>query len=134
MSNPPDVRTALRTLHAAAPEATAVVEARIETLESQISLHTSEDAFRAFVLSLAQQFGHTQALLQRIDTSILSELAKAEAAAKVLAEQEALSRQEKETTLRHILSQPVVLALVGILSTVMTGLMTLILNLYGAGQ
>ena len=111
-----------------------MVEARIETLESQISLHTSEDAFRAFVLSLAQQFGHTQALLQRIDTSILSELAKAEAAAKVLAEQEALSRQEKETTLRHILSQPVVLALVGILSTVMTGLMTLILNLYGAGQ
>jgi hypothetical protein len=126
-----EVRDALRVLHGAAPEATAVVEAQLDSLEEQITLHTSEDAFRAFVLAQAQQAGLTQGLLQRLDTSVLGELAKAEAARADAALLEAQDREQRAMTTRQVLSQPVVLAVIGIISTVMTGLVTLVLSLVG---
>ncbi len=127
-----ELREALRRLHTAAPEAATLVETHIDELEAQITLHTSEDAFRSFVLAQAQQAGVTQSLLQRLDSTVLADLAKAEAA---LAETNLLSaktREQKALTTRQVLSQPVVLAAVGIISTLMAGLITLLLHLAGA--
>ena len=131
MTTQDEIKEALRRLHIAAPEAALLVERHVDALEAQIALYTSEDAFRAFVLSLAQQFGHTQALLQRIDATIMADLARSDAAAKELALTQEKTRHEKETTVRHVLSQPVVLALVGILSTIMTALATTALRIAG---
>jgi len=132
MPTPNEVRDALRTLHGAAPESTAVVQEQLDALEAQITMHTSDDAFRAFVLSQAQQAGVTQALLQRIDCSILAELAKGEVARLESNLLEAKDREQRSMTKRQVLSQPVVLAAIGILSTLMTGLVSLILRLAGA--
>jgi len=127
-----EVRDALRRLHAAAPEATALVEEQLDALEQQLTLHTSEDAFRAFVLAQAQQAGVTQALLQRLDSGVLTELARAEAARAEVDLLEAKDREHRALTTRQVLSQPVVLAAVGIISTLLTGLITLLLHLAGA--
>jgi hypothetical protein len=127
-----EVRDALRTLHGAAPEATALVEEQLDMLEQQITLHTSEDAFRAFVLSQAQQTGVIQALLQRLDTSVLAELVRADAARAETDRLAAAERAERAMTTKQVLSQPVVLGSVAILSTLMTGLVTLVLHLVGA--
>jgi hypothetical protein len=132
MSTQDEIKEALRRLHTAAPEAALLIERHTELLEAQIALYTSEDAFRAFVLSLAQQFGHTQALLQRLDATVMADLARSDADAKELSLLREKARHEKETTVRHVLSQPVVLGLVGIVSTIMTALATILIRISGA--
>ncbi len=127
-----ELREAFRRLHAAAPEATTVVETHIDALEEQVLLHTSEDAFKSFVLGQAQQAGVTQSLLQRLESTILADLVRAEAALAEANLLNAKSREQKALTTRQILSQPVVLAAVGIISTLLTGLITLLLHLAGA--
>jgi hypothetical protein len=127
-----EIREALRTLHGVAPEAAGVVETHIDLLEDQITLHTSEDAFRAFVLSQAQQAGVTQALLQRIDSTTLVELTRADAARAETLLLTAKDREMRALTAKQVLSQPVVLAAVGIISTLLTGGFTLLLHMIGA--
>ena len=108
------------------------MEKQLEYLEDRVTLHTSEDAFRAFVLSQAQQAGVTQVLLQRIDATILAELARAESAQQEERLLAAKERAQRAGTVRQILSEPVALAVVGVLSTLMTGMISLLLHLAGA--
>lgn len=131
MAAPTEIKEAVRKLHAVSPEDAATLEAFIDAQEHQLLLYTSEDAFRAFVLAQAQQTGMIQVLLQRIDSSILEPLARAEEAKQ---QAEMVARQgeaEKALTTRQVLTQPVVLAVVGLASTTLTGLLTLILHLTG---
>ena len=129
---PVELREALRRLHTASPEATECVETYIDGLEAQILLHSSNDAFKAFVLNQAQQAGMVQSLLQRLDSTILSDLARAEV---LRAETDLVKEKRQEAkalTTKQVLSQPVVLAFVGILSTILTLVGTLFLHLAGA--
>ena len=128
----PEIREALRRLHTAAPEAATLIEDHIAAMEEQILLHASADAFKAFVLSQAQQAGAVQNLLQRLDNTVISDLARAESM-RAEADLVIAKRQEaKALTTRQVFSQPVVLAVVGILSTFMTVVGTIILHLAGA--
>lgn len=133
MIDQPTVREALRTLYTAAPEAASVVESHVDELEQQVLLLSNDDAFRAYLLSRAQQDGAVQTLMQRLDSTLLAPLAQAEAvraqAELVVAE----ARTQRQLTVGQVLSQPVVLAVVGILSTLMTGLVTALLHFVKAG-
>ena len=132
MAFPAEVREALRKLRAVAPIDADALEAHLEAQDMQILLHTSEDAFRAFVLAQAQQSGVIQVLLQRIDSSILETLARAEqthAAAELTAAQ---GRANKELTTKQIFTQPVVLAVIGLTSTLLTGTVTILIRLIGS--
>ncbi len=131
MAPPVAVREALRKLRAVSPEDADVVDAYVEEQENQILLHTSEDAFRAFVLAQAQQSGVIQGLLQRIDGSILDHLARAAEARAEAELAEAKSRVEKALTTKQVLTQPVVLGAIGLVSTILTGLVSITLHLAG---
>jgi hypothetical protein len=129
---PVELREALRRLHAASPEATECVEAHMDAMEAQILLHSSDDAFKAFVLNQAQQAGMVQSLLQRLDSTILSDLARVEV---LRAETDLVKEKRQEAkalTTKQVLSQPVVLAFIGILSTILTLVGTLTLHFVGA--
>lgn len=128
-----DARVAMRVLHAAAPEAAGTVQQRLDYLDAQVVLLSNEDAFRAYLLSRAQQDGAVQTLMQRLDSTILAQLATAEAARANAALIDAENRAQRTMTTGQVLSQPVVLAVVGILSTVLTGLITAMLHLLKAG-
>jgi len=132
MATPAEVREALRKLHAVSSADATLLEGYLGAQEEQILLHTSEDAFRAFVLAQAQQSGVTQAILQRIDSGILEPLAKAEQARAEAEKAAAASQAEKALTTKQVLTQPVVLAVIGLASTGLTGLLTILLHLAGA--
>ena len=131
MATPAEVREALRKLHAVAPEDASNLESYLEEQENQILMHTSEDAFRAFVLVQAQQAGAIQSLLQRIDSSVLSSLAKAEEHRAEEALAEAKGRADKALTAKQLLTQPVALAVIALVSTVLTSILTILLHLAG---
>lgn len=127
-----EVRAAMRTLHQTAPEAAAVVERALDACHQRVQLLSSDDAFRGYLLARAQQDGAVSAMLQRIDSSVMSQLARADAARAQQQLLEAEDRQQRAVTLRSALSEPVVLAVVGVVSTGLTGILTLILHLAGA--
>lgn len=126
------VRAAMRTLHQSSPEAALVVQRALDACHSRVQILSNDDAFRGYLLARAQQDGAVAALLQRIDSSLLSELAKAESSKAQQELLEAQDRANRTITLRSALSEPVVLALVGVISTGMTGLFTLVSWLIGA--
>ena len=134
MLTPNEVRDALRTLHGSAPEAASLVEAHLDDLEDQVNLLANEDAFRAFVLEQARQAGATQSLLNRLDASLLRDVIALELARSELALQDAQDRATKAVTLQNAITQPVVLAVIGVLSTALTGIISLALRIYGSGS
>lgn len=127
-----DVRVAMRALHAALPEPCAVVQAHVDGLEERVQLLSSDDAFRAYLLARARQDGAVLHLLRSLDDSVLAQLAAGEKARGEAELLSAKSRQARSLTTRQVLTQPVVLAVVGILSTAVGGVMTLILHFAGA--
>jgi hypothetical protein len=131
MATPAEIREALRKLHVVSPEEAAGLERHLEEQENQLLLYSSEDAFKAFVLAQAQQSGVIQGLLQRIDSSILSPLAAAEADKAQTALVISAAAAEKALTVRQVITQPVVLAIIAVLSALLTTFSTVILHLVG---
>lgn len=126
------LRAHLAEIERTLPEAGRALRVYIEEQDEMIRILSEEEPFRGFVLAQARQLGQNTAMLDRIDRSILSRLAAAElrqaeadaAAASVVA--------DKAATWKVALSQPVILALVTVLSTVLGGIMTAALHLLGA--
>lgn len=122
------VRSALRSIHAALPEAGAVVERAIDSLESRIAVLQSADPFRALVLSMAETMAASNALGRDIRASILSDLASAEAARESRLLIEAQRANERQATTRQVLTQPVALGVIGVASAALTALSTWLLG------
>lgn len=120
------VRAAIRSLHQSAPEAAALVERWVEAQEQRITVLQSEDPFRALVLALADAMSRSNALVDDVRTSILGKLVQAE----VLREERRLievkAEAERTQTIRGVLSQPAVIALISVLSAVLTGIIALV--------
>ena len=131
MSPSPSIRDALRTVYACAPEAAAIIERYIDEIESVNRMLSDDKAFEAFVLEQARLAGRMLSLMERLDASCLADLAAAERADAEVRLMEAAERRDRTMTLRSVLSQPVVLAVIGVASTVLTTIGTLILHLAG---
>ena len=97
-----------------------------EAQEQRITVLQSEDPFRALVLALADAMSRSNALVDDVRTSILGKLVQAE----VLREErrliEAKAEAERTQTIRGGLSQPAVIALISVLSAVLTGIIALV--------
>ena len=122
------VRTALRTVHIAAPESAAVLELAIECLEARVAVLQSADPFRALVLALAETMATSNALSRDIRGSILADLARAEADRESRLLIEARGAIERHNTARGVLTQPVALGVIGVVSTALTALSTWLLG------
>ena len=119
------VRDALWRLRTSNPEATAVIELRLKQLEEQNQLFASDDAFKAFVLAQAHLAGATNLLLQRLDSGVLADLARAEAERAEAARLAEAARAENTLTVRQIFSQPVMVAIVSAISAGVVGILEL---------
>lgn len=128
-----EIREHLRRVHSAIPDSADALQAYIDQLEQTNELLTNQDAYRAFVLRLAQESGVTQSLLQRIDNSVLSKLATAAELDAQRRLTEELNRGQRQLTMRQVLSEPVVLAVIGLGSTALSGIATLLLRLLEVG-
>ena len=122
------IRTALRTVHLSAPEAGAVLEKAIDILTSRIEVLQSADPFRALVLSMAEAMTTSNSLSKDIRTSILEPLAKAEADKEARLLLEAQHFELRVSTWKQVLTQPVALGIIGIITTVLTTISTWILR------
>ena len=129
-----DVRDALRVLRVTHEREADVVEAWIDHLAERVVLLGSEDSFRLFVLEQAHRAGETQALLTRLDNTVIQDLAEAERLRAEVALADASNRAATQLTVRRVLSQPAVLALIGVLSTVMSGIGAVIMQLVFGGS
>ena len=120
------VRIALRTLHQAAPEAAGIVEHWVDLQETRMATLEHNDPFRALVMAMVDSMSRNSTLIEDVRHSVLVPLAQAEEAKEQRKLIEARNETERNTTLRGVLSQPTVVALVGVLSAVLTGLIALV--------
>ena len=125
-------RRDLRTIHSTHPELSDELQAFIDRLENKVMVLSNDDAFRAYLMAKAQQDGAVLALLQKLDSSLITSLVKAEADKVKVTLIEAEERAGRAMTLSGILTEPVVLSAITVVSSVMTGVITLILHLAGA--
>ena len=125
-------RRDLRTIHSTHPELSDELQAFIDSLEHKLTVLSNDDAFRAYLMAKAQQDGAVLALLQKLDSSLITSLAKAEADKIKINLIEAEERAGRALTISSILTEPVVLSAITVVSSVMTGVITLILHLAGA--
>lgn len=126
------LRAHLAEIERTLPEAGRAVRVYIEEQDETIRILGEEEPFRGFVLAQARQLGQNTAMLDRIDRSILSRLAAAELRQAEADAAAASAGADKAATWKVALSQPVILALVTVLSTVLGGIMTAALHLLGA--
>lgn len=129
--SPEQYREAIRQLYGAAPEAAALIEHYVETLEKKVLLLQSEDAFRAFVLELARDSGATRALMERIERSILDKVAQAELDSATADKLRAEHKKVRFMTLAESMSQPWVLAAIGLLSLALAAILNLVFHFLG---
>jgi len=125
------VRDALRQIAAATPEAGALLEKHVDALEERILVMSGDDPFRAYMLARAQQDGAVLHLLQRLDDGLMADVVRLSLERAETARIAAEDRQTRAMTTRQVLSQPAVLAALGILSTLCTGALTAALHLLG---
>lgn len=126
---PPDVaavRAALRVCHGCAPEAAAVVERAFDALHKRADALQSADPFRALVLSLADALANANAIGREIRASILADLAEAERLREARLLLEAQRGEFTAATVRSVLTQPVALGVIGLLTAALTALVQLI--------
>lgn len=122
-----EIERILKEIEASHPSSARKIKSYIDGIEDDMAKLTSDDAYRAFIIKSFSDFGGAYDLLKRIDGSILSHLAEEAASrAKQDAELAKAERIKLETdrlvinNKKEIFSQPVLLALIAILSSVVT--------------
>ena len=120
------VRAIVRSLHRSSPEAATAIEEWIDLQEARIIVFQSDDPVKALVLALADSMSRSNTLVDDVRNSMLVPLARAEAAREERRLQETRTEAERVQTVRGVLSQPAVIAVIGVLSTVLTGIISLV--------
>ena len=122
------VRAALRAVHTTLPESAAVLDRAIECLEARIAILQSADPFRALVISMAETMATSNALSRDLRATIVADLARAEADREARLLVEARLLESRGVTTRQVLTQPVALGIISVVSVVVTAFATWLLG------